>query len=169
MISAHFQGKPFNITIIQVYALTSNAEESWVEQFYKYLQGTFRTNTQKRCAFHNRDMECKSRKPRNTWSNRQIGPWSTEWSRPKANRVLLRECTGNSKQPLPTAREDSTPGHHQMLNTKNRLITFFAAKDVEALYSQQKQDLELTVAQIMNSLLPNWGLNWRKWRGVGGH
>ena len=45
--------------------------------------------------------------------------------------------------------------HHQMFNTKIRLIIFFAAKDGEALYSQQKQDQELTVAQIMNSLLPN--------------
>ena len=52
-------------------------------------------------------------------------------------------------------REDSTHGHHQMVNTKIRLIIFFAAKDGEALYSQQKQDQELTVAQIMNSLLPN--------------
>ena len=42
-----------------------------------------------------------------------------------------------------------------MVNTKIRLIIFFAAKDGEALYSQQKQDQELTVAQIMNSLLPN--------------
>ena len=45
--------------------------------------------------------------------------------------------------------------HHQMLNTKIRSIIFFAAKDGEALYSQQKQDLEMTVAQIMNSLLLN--------------
>ena len=42
-----------------------------------------------------------------------------------------------------------------MVNTEIRLIIFFAAKDAEALYSQQKQDQELTVAQIMNSLLPN--------------
>ena len=48
-----------------------------------------------------------------------------------------------------------TQGHHQMVNTKIRLIMFFAAKDGEALYSQQKQDRELTVAQIMNSLFPN--------------
>ena len=50
-----------------------------------------------------------------------------------------------------------------MVNTEIRLIIFFAAKDGEALYSQQKQDQELTVAQIMNSLLPNSDLNWRKW------
>ena len=56
-------------------------------------------------------------------------------------------------------REDSTHGHHQMVNTKVRLIIFFVAKDGEALYSQQKQDQELNVAQIMNSLLPNSDLN----------
>ena len=49
-----------------------------------------------------------------------------------------------------------------MVNTEIRLIIFFAAKDGEALYSQQKQDQELTVAQIMNSLLPNSDLNLRK-------
>ena len=51
--------------------------------------------------------------------------------------------------------EDSTHGHHQIVNTDIRLIIFFAVKDKEALYSQQKQAQELTVAQIMNSLLPN--------------
>ena len=49
-----------------------------------------------------------------------------------------------------------------MVNTEIRMIIFFAAKDGEALYSQQKQDQELTVAQTMHSLLPNSGLNWRK-------
>ena len=52
-------------------------------------------------------------------------------------------------------REDSIHGRHQMVNTEIRLIIVFAAKDGEALYSQQKQDQELTVAQIMNSLMPN--------------
>ena len=56
-------------------------------------------------------------------------------------------------------REDSTQGHHQMVNNEIRLITFFAAKDGEAVYSKQKQDQELTVAQIMNSLLLNSDLN----------
>ena len=46
-----------------------------------------------------------------------------------------------------------------MVNTEIRLMIFFAAKDGEALYSQQKQDQDLTVAQIMNSLLPNSDLN----------
>ena len=53
----------------------------------------------------------------------------------------------------------STHGHHQMVNTKIRLILFFAPKDGEALHSQQKQDWELTVAQIINSLLQNSDLS----------
>ena len=56
-------------------------------------------------------------------------------------------------------REESTHGHYQMVNTEIRLIIFFAAKDRETLYSQQKQDRDLTVAQIMNSLSPNSDLN----------
>ena len=49
-----------------------------------------------------------------------------------------------------------------MVSTEIRLIVFFAAEDGEALYSQQKQHQELTVAQVLNSLLPNSDLNWRK-------
>ena len=56
-------------------------------------------------------------------------------------------------------REDSTHGHNPTINTKIRLLIFLAAKDGEVLYSQQKQDQELTVAPIMNSLLPNSDLN----------
>ena len=56
-------------------------------------------------------------------------------------------------------REDTTHGRSQMANTKIRLIIFFAAKDGEALYSQQKQNWELTVAQITNTLLQNLDLN----------
>ena len=56
-------------------------------------------------------------------------------------------------------REDSTHGHHQMANIKIRLIIFFAAKHGEALDSQQKEDRELTVAEITNSLLLNSDLN----------
>ena len=56
-------------------------------------------------------------------------------------------------------REDSTHGHYQMVNTEIRLIIFFTTKHAEALDSQQKQDQELTVTQIMNSLLPYSDLN----------
>ena len=64
-----------------------------------------RINTQKWCSFHYRGLECKSRKSRDTWSNRQIWPWHKEWSRAKPNRVLPREHTGHSKHPFPTTQE----------------------------------------------------------------
>ena len=67
------------------------------------LNGSMKTY--RRCPFHYRGLDCKSRKSRSTWSNRQIWPWSTEWSRRKDNRVLLREHTGHSKHPLPTTQE----------------------------------------------------------------
>ena len=136
-----------------------NAEEAEVERFYEDLQDFLELTLKKRCPFHYRGLECKSRKSRDTWSSRQIWPWSTKQSRSKVNRVLPRECTGHTKNPLPTTQEKTTHGHHQMVNTEIRLIIFFAAKDGEALYSQQKQDWELTVAQIMNFLLPNSDLN----------
>ena len=66
----------------------------------------------------------------------------------KVNRIFSRKCTGHSKHPLPTT-QDSTHEHHQMVNTEIRFIIFFAAKDGEALYSQQKQDWEQIVAQII--------------------
>ena len=72
MISIHFQGKPFNIMVIQAYALTSNAEEAEVEWFYEDLQDLLELTPQNRCPFHYRGLECKSRKSRDTWSNRQV-------------------------------------------------------------------------------------------------
>ena len=108
MISVPFQGKTFNITVIQVYAPTSNAEKAEVEGLVGLVwrpTRPFRNKPPKRCPFHYRGLECKSMKARNTWSNRQIWPWNTEWSRTKANRVLRRECTGHSKHPLPTTQE----------------------------------------------------------------
>ena len=82
MISVCFQGKSFSLTVIQVYALTSNAEEA--ERFYEDLQELLELTPKK----DYRGLECKSRKSRNTWSNRQIWPWSTKRSRSKSNRVF---------------------------------------------------------------------------------
>ena len=68
---------------------------------------------------------------------------------------MLVVQTASSKN----TRDDPTHRHHQMVNTEIRLILFFAAKDEETLYSQQKQDLELTVAQTISSLLQNSDLS----------
>ena len=75
MVFVHFQCKPFNITLIQVYDPTRNAEEAEVEWFYEDL---LELTTPRRCSFHQREMKSKSRQSRDTWSNRQIWPWSTE-------------------------------------------------------------------------------------------
>ena len=79
--------------------------------------------------------------------------------------MLIEFCQQNSliiSSTISNTREDSTHGHYQIVNTEIRLIIFFAAKDGEALYSQQKHDQVLSVDQIMNSLLPNSDLNGRK-------
>ena len=76
MISVRLQGKPFNITVIQVYSATSNAEEAEVEWFYEDLQDLLEQRPKKDVLY--RGLECKSRKSRNTWSNRQIWPWNAE-------------------------------------------------------------------------------------------
>ena len=73
MISVCFQGKPFNITVLQAYAPTSNAEDAEVEWFYEDLQDLLELTPQK-MSFHYRGLECKSRKSRNTWGKRQIWP-----------------------------------------------------------------------------------------------
>ena len=104
MICVCFQGKPFNSTVIQVYALTSNAEEGEVEQLYEDLQDLLEL-TPKKDVLHYGGLECKSWKSGNTWSNRQIWPWNAERSKAKTHRVLPRKCTGHSEHPLPTTKE----------------------------------------------------------------
>ena len=77
MISVCFQGKPFNITVIQVYAPTSNAEEAEVEQFYEDLQDLLELTPQKDVLFIIGDWNAKVGR-QDTWSNRQIWPWNTK-------------------------------------------------------------------------------------------
>ena len=129
MIAVHFQGKLFNITVIQVYAVTSNPEETEVEWFYEDLQDLLELIPPKRCPFHYRGLECKSRKSRNTCSNRQIWPWSTEWSRTKDNRVLPTERTGHSKHPFLTTQE----------KTLHMDITRWSTPKSDWLYSLQPE------------------------------
>ena len=111
-------------------------------------------NTQKRCLFHYGGLECKSRKSRKPGVTGKFGLGIPD----EAGQRLIEFCQENALVITPSSnntREDTTHGHHQMVNTEIRLIIFFAAKDGEALYSEQKQDQELTVAWMINSLLPN--------------
>ena len=103
MTLVHFQGKPFNITVSQAYVPTSNIEEAEAERFYEDLQDLLQLTPNKDVIFIIVDWNAKV--GRNTWSNRQIWPWSTEESRAKANRVLPRERTGHSRHLLPTTQE----------------------------------------------------------------
>ena len=101
--SVCFQGKPFNITVIQVYASTTNAKEAEVERVYEGLQDL--ELIPKRYSLHHRELEYKSRKSRGTRGNRLVWPWSTKRGRTKPNRVLPRKSTGHSKHPLTTTQE----------------------------------------------------------------
>ena len=101
MLSVRFQGKPFNIMVIQVYDPTSNTEEAEVERFYEDLQDLLELTPKKDILFI-------------------IGDWNTK--------------VGSQETPGLT-------GKNQMVNTEIRLIIFYAAKDGEALYSQQKHEL----------------------------
>ena len=81
MILVHFQGKPFNTTVIQIYAPTSNAEEAEVERFYEDLQDfldLLELTPKNDVLFIIGDWNTKSRKSRDTWTNRQVWPWSTK-------------------------------------------------------------------------------------------
>ena len=174
MISVRFQGRPFNITVIQVYAPTSKAEEAEVEWFYEDLQDLLELTPQKYILFIIGDWNAKVRSQETPGVTGKFGLGVQNEAGQRLiefcqdNKDFLsdqcKETEENNRMVLQTpssnnTREDSTHGHQQMVNTKIKVIIFFAAKDGEALYSQQKQDQELTVAQIMNSLLPNSDLN----------
>ena len=161
MISVRFQGKPFNITVIQAYAPTSNAEEAEVEWFYEDLRDLLELTPKKDILII------------------IIGDWNAKGGSQKTPGVIGKFNLGVRNEVGQRLTEFCQENALVIANTlfqqhKRRLYTwtspdgqcwnqidckFFAAKDGEALYSQQKQDRELIVAQIMNSLLPNSELN----------
>ena len=80
----------------------------------------------------------KCRKSRNTWSNRQIWPWSTEWSRAKANSILPRERTGHSKHPLPTTQEKTLHMDITRWSTPKSDWLYSLQPKMEKLYTDSK-------------------------------
>ena len=159
MISVRFQVKPFSITVIQAYAPTSNAEKAEVEQFYEDLQDLLELTSRKDVLFIIGDWNAKvgsQEIPGVTGKfglgvQKEAGWRLTEFCQENAL-VIANTLFQQHKRRLYTWT--SPDGQH-----RNQTDILFAAKDGEALYSQQKQDQELTVAQIMNSLLPNSDLN----------
>ena len=135
MISIHFQGKLFNITVIQVYDPTSNGEEAEVVRFYEDLQDLLELTHKKDVLFIIGDWNAKVRSQETPGVTGKFG--LRTWN--KAGQRVIEFCQENtlvihSKHPLPVTQEKtSTYGDHQMANTEIRLIIFFAAKNREAL------------------------------------
>ena len=128
MISVRFQGKPFNITVIQVYAPTSNVEEAEVEQFYEDLRDLLELTPKKDILFIIGDWNAKVGSQETPGVTGKFGLGI----RNEAGQSLIQFCQENALV-IANTREDSTHGHHQMVNTKIRLIIFFAAKNGETL------------------------------------
>ena len=138
MISVHFQGKPFNITVIQVFAPTSNSEEAEVEWFYEDLQDLLELTPKKDVLFTIGDWNATvgSQETPGVTGKFGLGIWI------EAGQMLIEFCQENTLVIANTlfqnTREVSTHKHHQMVNTEIRLIIFFATKDEKALYSHSK-------------------------------
>ena len=153
MISVHFQGKPLNITVIQVYAPSSNAEEA--EEFCEDLQDLLELTPKKHVVFITEDQNEKV-------ASQEIPGVTNKFGlavQNEAGQRLTEFCQKNALVIANTIFQQNKRRFYtrtsKMVNIKNRLIIFFAAQDEDALYSQQKQDRELTVADIMKSLLSN--------------
>ena len=162
MISVCFQGKPFNTTVIPVYALTSNAEEAEVERCYEDLQDLLELTPKKEVLFIIGDWNANVGSQEIPGVTGKFGLGIQN----EAGQRLIEFCQENTLVTANTLFQK----HKRRLYTwtspdgqpEITLIIFFAAKDGEALYSQQKQDQELTVAQFFRSLLKNSGSNRRK-------
>ena len=155
MISIHFQGKQFNITVIQVHAPTSNTEEAEAEQFYEDLQDLLELTLEKDVLFIIGDWNAKVGSQETPGVTGKFGFGIQNKARQRliefcqeSGLVIANALFQQHKRRLYTWT--SPDGQHH-----NEIDCILCTKDGEALYSQQKQDKELIVAQIMNSLLPN--------------
>ena len=153
MISVRFQGKPFNIMVIQIYDPTSNAEEAEVEWFYEDLQDLLELTPQKDILFIIGDWNAKVGSQETPGVTGKFGLGVQN----EARQRLIEFCQENALVIANTLFQQhkrrlytwtSQDGQH-----RNQIDYILCSQNGEALYIQQKQDWELTVAQIMNSLL----------------
>ena len=107
MISVRLQGKPFNITVIQVYTPTSNAEEAEVELFYEDLQDLLELTRKKDVLFIIGDWNAKVGSQETPGVTGKFGLGMQNEAEQRLIRVLPRKCTGHSKHPLPTTQKKS--------------------------------------------------------------
>ena len=137
MFSVRFQSKPFTITVIQIQAPASKAEEGEFELFYEDL---LELTLKKDVFFILGAWNSKVGSQKHTWSNRQIWNQSTERSRSKANRVQPSECTSHSKHPLPITQERTIlMDIEQMVNDKIRVFLYSLQPKMEKLYTVSKK------------------------------
>ena len=133
-----FQGKPFNITIIQVYAPTTYAEEAEVDHFYEDLEDLLELTPKKYVLFIIRDWNAKLGSQDIPGVTGKFGLGEQNEAGQRLTEFCPRECISHSKYFFNNTRDDFTHEHHQMVNTKIKSIIFFVAEDGEAVYSQQK-------------------------------
>ena len=159
MISVCFQGKPFNITVIQAYATMSNAEEAEVEWFYEDLQDLLELTPKKDVLFIIWDWNAKVGSQVTAGVTGKFGLGVQN----EAGKRLIEFCQENALVLANTLFQQ----HKKQLYTwtspagqyQNQIDYILCSQRWRALYSWQKQDWELVVAQIMNSLLQNLDLN----------
>ena len=159
MILVHFWGKPFNITVIHVYAATTKNKEAEVE--WRPTRPS-RTNTKKTDVLF--IIGGWNTKVQSQEIPKVTGNFGLDVQNEAGQRltVLPRGHTSHSKHPLPTTQEKTLHMDITKWSIAKSDWLYSLQPKMEKLYSQQKQDQELTTAQIMTSLLPNSDWNWRK-------
>ena len=158
MISVRFQGKPFNITVIQVYAPTNNAEEVEVKWFYEDLQDLLELTPKKDVLFIIGDWNAKvgSQEIPGVTGKFGLGIWN------EAEQRLIEFCQENALVIANTLFQQHKRRLYTWISPNGQYqnqIDYIICSQRWRSSTQQKQDQELTVAQIMNSLLPNSDLN----------
>ena len=159
MISVRFQGKPFTITIIQLYAPNTKVKEVEIEWFYDDIQHLLELILKKDVLFIIGDWDAKvgSQEIPGITSKLGLGVQN------EAGQRLIQLCEENALVIANTLFQQ----HKKQLYTwispdgqyQNQTDYILCSQRWRALYSQQKQGLKLTVAQIMNSLFKNTDLN----------
>ena len=137
-ISVRFQGKPFNITVIQVYAQTSNAEEA--EQFCEDLQDLRELTPKKDVLFIIGDWNAKVGSQRIPGVTGRFGPGVQNEVRQRLT-VLPRECTGRSKHPLPKIREKTLQVDITRWSTPKSDWLYSLQPKMEKLYTVSKNKI----------------------------
>ena len=139
MISVRFQGKPFSIRIIQVHAPTANAEETEVKWFFEDIQDLLELTPKKDVLFIIGDWNAKEGSQEIPGVTGKFGLGVQIEAGQRLRDFLQENALVIPSISSKTTKDDSTHGHHRMVNTEIRLI-LFAAENGEALYSVQKQD-----------------------------